>query len=255
MRLAHSLAVVLLIALAGSDARAQEPSNPIRVVVFDIAGGVDAEGVGTLANVGKIIRDAKADIVFLQTVDSATTRARGVNQVHVLSSITGLRGVFAAMRRTGNAAQGLAILSRWGISRDTAAPASPQTAGTLDVSIEAPSGEVRVANLQADTTKTPADFAAALSAAAQSARLVAFAVMGADAPMPAANWQDAWTLCGPKLAETTQPDSAHAGHGAVMPPTHHIGLHLGPGLRCTEASRLAPDAGAALLFVVAAGSH
>lgn len=241
--------IALLLAFQGT-ADAQEPANPIRIVVFDIAGGVDAEGVGTLANVGKVIRDAKADIVFLQTVDSATTRARGVHQAHVLSSITGLRGAFAAMRRSGGGAQGVAILTRWTIHRDTAETA-PQAAGMLDVSIESPAGELRVVNLQADTTRSAADFGTAVhTAAQQNARVVAFSVTGADAPAPVSEWQDAWTLCGPKTAEQPPPDSAHAGHGAAAPAAKHVGLHLAPGLRCTEASRLAADAGSALLFVV-----
>lgn len=68
----------------------------LRVLTWNIHHGEGLDGKLDLARVGRVIRDARPDIVALQEVDVRTERVMGRDTVRELERLTGMRGVFGA---------------------------------------------------------------------------------------------------------------------------------------------------------------
>lgn len=119
----------------------QALSPSLRVMTFNIQSGRHG-----LESVAALVNASSPDVVALQEVDRFTRRAGGVDQVEVLSRLTGLR--FSHFFRTTSmhgGDYGLAVLSRYPLSGLDARElptrgAEPRAVGRAVV--EAPSGPV-----------------------------------------------------------------------------------------------------------------
>jgi endonuclease/exonuclease/phosphatase family metal-dependent hydrolase len=135
----------------------------VRVLVYNIHAGWDASGKENLDRVAEVVRTARADVVLLQEVDRFTTRSGRVDQVARLTSATGLRAAFGKTLDYQGGAYGIAILSRWPITRDSLyhLPVSPpqqraggsyEPRGVLHAVIRSPRGDVHVFNTHLDAS-------------------------------------------------------------------------------------------------------
>jgi beta-N-acetylhexosaminidase len=94
-------------------------TDPVRILVFNIHAGKDAEGVDNLERVAALVRSVDADLVLLQEVDRGTRRSGGVDQLAVLERLTGYHGAFGRTLDYDGGLYGIAMLSRWPIASDT----------------------------------------------------------------------------------------------------------------------------------------
>lgn len=95
-------------------AAADEPGlaqGKVRVLVWNIHGGVGADGKLDLGRIAAGIKSVKADVVALQEVDRKTKRSGGADQIAELARLTGLRSTFAVQRRVDGGEEALMLLS------------------------------------------------------------------------------------------------------------------------------------------------
>ena len=121
MRFPQRLIALLCCATgAACSPRLATPSgDTVRVLVYNIHAGKDADGVDNLQRVAEIVRGTGADIALLQEVDKGTRRSGGVDQPAVLARLTRLYVAFGRTLDYQGGGYGIAILSRWPISSDT----------------------------------------------------------------------------------------------------------------------------------------
>jgi len=79
-------------------------SCEIRVLTYNIHHGKGVDGKLDFARIGRVIREAKPDIVSLQEVDVRTERVGGRDTVRELERLTGMRGVFGSSMSYGGGA-------------------------------------------------------------------------------------------------------------------------------------------------------
>jgi len=108
-----------LTGLACASLRSRDTGPQVRVLVYNIHAGKDTKGVDNLARVAEIVRSTGADIALLQEVDRGTTRSGKVDQLEVLSRLTGFHAAFGKTLDYQGGDYGIAVLSRWPISRDS----------------------------------------------------------------------------------------------------------------------------------------
>jgi endonuclease/exonuclease/phosphatase family metal-dependent hydrolase len=118
-RVCAVLALVELVACAKVRPGFVAADAAVRVLVFNIHAGKDAAGVDNLAGVATLVRETQADLVLLQEVDRHTRRSSDVDQVATLASRTGFHAAFGKTLDYDGGQYGIAMLSRWPISRDT----------------------------------------------------------------------------------------------------------------------------------------
>ncbi len=122
MRTLLSRVVLTSLALTGlacASLRSRDNGPQVRVLVYNIHAGKDAKGVDNLARVAELVRSTEADIVLLQEVDRGTTRSGKVDQLEVLSRLTGFHAAFGKTLDYQGGDYGIAVLSRWPINRDS----------------------------------------------------------------------------------------------------------------------------------------
>ncbi|MEO7822914.1 MAG: endonuclease/exonuclease/phosphatase family protein [Gemmatimonadaceae bacterium] len=122
MRTLLSGVVLTSLALSGlacASVRSRDTGPEVRVLVYNIHAGKDAKGVDNLARVAEIVRSTGADIALLQEVDRGTTRSGKVDQLEVLSRLTGFHAAFGKTLDYQGGDYGIAVLSRWPINRDS----------------------------------------------------------------------------------------------------------------------------------------
>ncbi len=122
MRTLLSRVVLTSLALSGlacASVRSRDTGPEVRVLVYNIHAGKDAKGVDNLARVAEIVRSTGADIALLQEVDRGTTRSGKVDQMAVLSRLTGFHAAFGKTLDYQGGDYGIAIFSRWPINRDS----------------------------------------------------------------------------------------------------------------------------------------
>lgn len=105
--------------LACASVRSRDTGPEVRVLIYNIHAGKDAKGVDNLARVAEIVRSTGADIALLQEVDRGTTRSGKVDQMAVLSRLTGFHAAFGKTLDYQGGDYGIAIFSRWPINRDS----------------------------------------------------------------------------------------------------------------------------------------
>ena len=163
LRQTFSLALATTLALACSPRMAAPPRTVVRVLVYNIHAGKDAEGVDNLERVAAIVRRSGADIALLQEVDRNTRRSGGVDQPAVLARLTGLHAAFGRTLDYQGGEYGIAILSRWPISSDTLIslpvdPPQPRSGGSyeprgaLRAEIVSPVGVIVAVNTHLDAS-------------------------------------------------------------------------------------------------------
>ena len=82
----------------------------LRVLTWNIHHGEGNDAKLDFARLGRVIRDARPDIVALQEVDVRTRRVNGRDTVRELERLTGMRGVFGASMAFQGGGYGNAIL-------------------------------------------------------------------------------------------------------------------------------------------------
>lgn len=82
----------------------------LRVLTWNIHHGEGVDGKLDFARLGRVIRDARPDIVALQEVDVRTQRVHGRDTVRELERLTGLRGVSGASMPFQGGGYGNAVL-------------------------------------------------------------------------------------------------------------------------------------------------
>ncbi len=240
-------------ALPGCARRATPGDRPpLRVLVYNIHAGTDAAQLPSLDRIAAVIRDAGADIVLLQEVDSVVQRTGRVDEVAVLDSLTGLHGAFGRSLDFQGGGYGIAVLSRWPIAGDSVvrlpvyppqerAGGSHEPRSALHVEIESPFGRLDVVNTHLDASRGD-------SARLQEiAEVLAFAgklrgegrrvLLGGDLNSTPesetqhrvrdAGWQDAWAVCGGAGDGFSYPDD--------VPRKRIDYLYLRSGERCRGA--------------------
>jgi endonuclease/exonuclease/phosphatase family metal-dependent hydrolase len=90
----------------------------LTVATYNIA----AVRVGTIDAVARAIKALNADIIALSEVDKNTRRSGGVNQLEQLKKLTGMYGVFGKTIDFEGGEYGIAVLSRYPITRHEALP-------------------------------------------------------------------------------------------------------------------------------------
>jgi endonuclease/exonuclease/phosphatase family metal-dependent hydrolase len=238
--------------LAACAGRIGTPAPPLRVLVYNIHAGTDAAQAPSLDRIAAVIRDAAADVVLLQEVDSVVQRTGGIDQVAVLDSLTGLHGVFGRSLDFQGGGYGIAVLTRWPIVADSVvrlpvfppqerAGGSHEPRSALHVEIAAPGGTLHVVNTHLDASRADSarlqEIEEVLGIAAALRQSGARVLLGGDLNSTPesetqhrvrdAGWQDAWTAC------------HGAGDGFSYPddvPRKRIDyLYLGAGERCRGA--------------------
>jgi endonuclease/exonuclease/phosphatase family metal-dependent hydrolase len=82
----------------------------LRVLTWNIHHGEGVDGKLDLPRIGRVIREARPDVVALQEVDVRTERIKGRDTVRELERLTGMRGVFGASMPFQGGGYGNAIL-------------------------------------------------------------------------------------------------------------------------------------------------
>ena len=225
---------------------------PLRVLVYNIHAGMDAAQVPSLDRIAAVIRDAGADIVMLQEVDSVVERTGRVDEVAVLDSLTGLHGVFGRSLDFQGGSYGIAVLSRWPIVADSVvrlpvfppqerAGGSHEPRSALWVEIAAPRAHLHVINTHLDASRADSarlqEIVEVLRLADDRRRAGDRVLVGGDLNSTPesetqhrvrdAGWQDAWAVCGGVGDGFSYPDAA---------PRKRIDyLYLGANERCRGA--------------------
>lgn len=253
MRLARApLALALAFGAASCGLWSPPPeAQPLRVLVYNIHAGTDAERVDNLERVAGLVGATGADVVLLQEVDSATARSSGVDQLGELARLTGLHAAFGRTLDYQGGGYGIAVLSRWPITWDTLAPlpvepaqeragGSYEARGALLARLDTPWGPLAVLTTHLDAGRSDVyrrqEVETVLAEAARVGSDAALAIVGGDfnaepgsAPigrMREEGWVDAWEACG-------------RGEGLTFPaaaPVKRIDyLFLGEGRSCESA--------------------
>jgi endonuclease/exonuclease/phosphatase family metal-dependent hydrolase len=84
----------------------------LRVVTYNIHGGLGTDGRLDLPRIADVIAAAEADIVALQEVDARRTRSGGVDQTRWLAERLGMHAHFGPTIERGDEAYGIATLTR-----------------------------------------------------------------------------------------------------------------------------------------------
>lgn len=234
-----------------------EPAE-LRVLVYNIHAGQDAAGASNLARVAALVRESGADLALLQEVDRGTRRSGGVDQPALLAQLTGMTATFGRTLDYDGGEYGIAILSRWRVTRDTLVhlptePAQSRAGGSVEprgalwATISSPWGALAVVNTHLDASGVEQwrrqEVHGLLALARTAASRDGLVLVGGDlnskpdaaAPdtLRRAGLRDAWATCG-------------EGEGFTFPavaPVRRIDyLFLPDGPRCLGARVLDGEA-------------
>jgi endonuclease/exonuclease/phosphatase family metal-dependent hydrolase len=201
---------LIAILLTGCATTAPEP---LEVLVYNIHAGKDAAGVDNLERVADLVKSTGADLVLLQEVDRHTTRSGNVDQLAVLTRLTGMHGVFGKSLDYQGGEYGIAILSRWPISNETVIPLridppQPRAGGSLEprIAFVATTNGMTVMNTHFDASREDTWRLQEVDALLRSAAIHKPLLTGGDfnsepdsriyARMTGAGYRDAWAICG-----------------------------------------------------------
>lgn len=129
MRPAHLRAFgagALLIAAVASAACTlpfvEQPRPGVRVLVYNIHAGKDADGKPNLEEVARLVLAHAADVVLLQEVDRGTRRSGNVDQLQALMDATEFDGAFGRTLDYDGGQYGIAALARDGFGYEDVVP-------------------------------------------------------------------------------------------------------------------------------------
>jgi endonuclease/exonuclease/phosphatase family metal-dependent hydrolase len=154
---------VALAAACAPHVASSPAGTTVRILIYNIHAGRDAEGTDNLERVAELLRHSRADIALLQEVDKGTRRSGGVDQPAVLARLTGFHVAFGKTLDYQGGEYGIAIVSRWPIRAETliALPVSPpqeraggsyEPRGAQRVVIASPFGDVVAINTHLDAS-------------------------------------------------------------------------------------------------------
>jgi len=228
------------------------------VMVYNIHAGKDAKGVDNLARVAKLVDSVHADVVLLQEVDRNTTRSGKVDQPAELARLTGYHVAFGKSLDYQGGDYGIAIMSRWPITSDTAIhlpvePPQERSGGSYEpriairAIIDAPGGPIAFVNTHLDASGDDRwrkqEIRAVLEIVDSLRRSGIATFAGGDfnstpesstqTTVRAAGLRDSWTMCGQGESLTYPADT----------PTKRIDyLFLSGSATCTSATVVQTDA-------------
>lgn len=113
---------ILLLVLVACAPLQRGADQPLRVMVYNIHAGRDAEGKDNLGRVAELVWRSEADLVLLQEVDRKTRRSGEVDQLAELMNRTGMQGAYGKSLDFQGGEYGIAILSRWPIAATEVVP-------------------------------------------------------------------------------------------------------------------------------------
>lgn len=105
-------ALFILICASMLPAQASSGGRRVRVLSYNIHFGTGVDGKVDLNRIARVINAAKPDVVALQEVDRRTKRTNGVDQIAVLSRLTGMRYVYGRTMDYQGGQFGNAVLTR-----------------------------------------------------------------------------------------------------------------------------------------------
>lgn len=106
--------VLLLLGTLHVFAQKNKPIT-LKVMTYNIHHGESEQGKSNLNRVVELIKKHKPDLVALQEIDSVVTRSGKVNQMNVLSLLTGYKAAFSDAIELQGGKYGLGILSKYPI--------------------------------------------------------------------------------------------------------------------------------------------
>lgn len=95
------------------------PAKPLTVVSYNIRHGAGMDDKVRLERTAATLRSLDADFIGLQEVDEKVTRSGGADQAALLGGLLGMQHAFGAFMDYQGGRYGMAILSRWPITRVT----------------------------------------------------------------------------------------------------------------------------------------
>lgn len=229
-------------------------SPTLRVLVFNIHAGKDANRRPNLDEVARLVREHGVDVALLQEVDRGTKRSGGVDQLQVLAEKTAAEAAMGRSLHYDGGEYGIAALARGGfVTHHThplpVSPPQQRSGGAYEPRValvalaRTPAGEVQIVNTHLDASQDDhyrlQEVAEVLAAAEPLRRHPRPLLIGGDfnaepgstviEGLRAAGLRDAWTECG-------------QGEGLTFPshaPVKRIDyLWLTGALRCTRATVL-----------------
>lgn len=235
----------------------EQSTRPFRALVYNIHAGKDRDRADNLRRVADIILEHQADLVLLQEVDRGTERSGDVDQLAVLSRLTGYQGAFGRTLHYQGGEYGIAVLSRWPVAADTLIPlpveppqrqasGAYEPRGILHVLIDAPIGSIHPLNThldaspddhfrrqEVDTLKRLMDRLGTSGTVLAGGDLNATPESAVVDRITVGEWRDAWEECG-------------QGSGFTYPARHPVKrpdyLILPHTLHCDSAKVISSDA-------------
>ena len=113
----RALLLVLVVGLTSAGASCE---RPLRIVSYNIRHGRGVDDSVDLARTARVLRDLAPDIVGLQEVDRDVRRSGSVDEAATIGAMLGMSHAFGAFMPYEGGEYGLAILSRFPITRATA---------------------------------------------------------------------------------------------------------------------------------------
>lgn len=166
--------------LEACDPATGTPTRALRVVSFNIRAGLSS----SLEAVGEVIAGLEPDVVALQEVDVGVERTGRVDQPAVLAERLGMQRVFAGAIKREGGDYGVALLSRFPITRAErvelrdGSALEPRVA--IDASVCVNGSEVRVVSVHADMWPWAAEANTKALAEALKARSLKPAIIAGD---------------------------------------------------------------------------
>ncbi len=167
-------------ALEPCEGTAVGSTQALRVVSFNIRSGLSS----SMTAVGDLLAELEPDVVALQEVDVGVQRTGRLDQAAVLAERLGMKRVFAGAIKRGGGDYGVALLSRFPITRAerielrSGAALEPRVA--IDASVCVNGREVRVVSVHADMFPWSAEANSRDLARALAARSLTPAIVAGD---------------------------------------------------------------------------
>ena len=136
-RILSALLLLLLLIVSARGFRAVPVT--VRVLTYNIHHGEGTDGQIDLPRLAEVINGVQPDLVALQEVDQGTERSGGVNQLTELERLTKMHGEFGKSMNYFGGGYGVAVLSRWRMSKTehhplpTSTDREPRTELTVQV--------------------------------------------------------------------------------------------------------------------------
>jgi endonuclease/exonuclease/phosphatase family metal-dependent hydrolase len=253
----HSITLLVLFLVGCSTTPRATAPRELRVLVYNVHAGKDADGKDNLDRVAALVREIDADIVLLQELDRATRRSGGVDQPAELARRSGRHAAFGRTLDFQGGQYGIGVLSRWPFDSDTVfhlpvEPPQERSGGSYEprgahrVVIRTPWGPIAVVNTHLDASSADnwrRQEARTVIAITRSLRASMPTLVGGDFnsepgsvvqdTLRAAGLRDAWPLCGVGDSLTYP-----AGRGVKRIDY----LYLAERMSCSEARVLRNDA-------------